>query len=209
MIELNNKQKIIIAIILTIILLVIGYYIWDITQDNSEIIEDYDEQNIEEIEDNIKISQSTEIIIHIAGAVENEGIQKLPENSRVADAIEAAGGLTSDANANCINLAQKIADGQKIYIPFNNEEETSVEKMSEVNIQEPVQIIDDTSEKLVNINTATQTELETLSGIGTSTATKIINYRKENGKFKSIEDIKNVSGIGENKYENIKNNITI
>lgn len=209
MIELNNKQKIIIAIILTIILLVIGYYIWDITQNNSEIIEDYDEQNIEDIEDNTKISQNTEIIIHIAGAVENEGIQKLPENSRVADAIEAAGGLTSDANVNCINLAQKIADGQKIYIPFNNEEETSVEKMSEVNIQEPVQIIDNTTEKLVNINTATQTELETLSGIGTSTATKIINYRKENGKFKSIEDIKNVSGIGESKYENIKNNITI
>ena len=204
MIELNNNQKIIVAVILTIIILVIGYYILDITQNNDiEIIENTEQAN--EKTENI-VENISEIIVHIAGAVENEGIRKLPENSRIADAIEGAGGLTSDANINKINLAQKIYDGQKIYIPYNSEDENILEQQviieqNEVNIQ--------TTDNLVNLNTATQTELEMLPGIGTSTASKILEYRKENGYFTKKEDIQNVSGIGESKYQTIKDKITI
>lgn len=150
--ELNKNQKIIIYIILTLIVLVIIYYIWIITHEDEEtIVQEYNE-----IENNeYAISNVTnEIIVHVAGAVENEGIQKLPENSRIADAIEAAGGLTKDANSKSINLAQKISDGQKIYIPNNNEE--IPENHNKDNIEEP-QISTNTAEsELVNINTATR-----------------------------------------------------
>ena len=200
MIDLNNKQKIILVAILIAIILIVGYYIWSITQNSEyEIIE---EDTSQEKLENISNSLSTEIIVHIAGAVENEGIQKLPENSRVADAIEAAGGLTSDANTKNINLAQKILDGQKIYIP------TITEETSEEIIQNSEETTNIFETGLVNINLATQTELETLPGIGPSTASKIISYRNENGKFNQIEDIQNVSGIGESKYNQIKDRIT-
>lgn len=122
--------------------------------------------------------------------------------------MEAAGGLTGEADINKINLAYIVKDGQKINIPNVN----SVENESYIteNIGENI-IVEDvkTSSSLVNINTATQTELESVTGIGPSTALKIIKYREENGKFKKIEDIKNVSGIGNAKYETIKNEICV
>lgn len=205
MIELTKNQKIIILVILGIVALVIGYYMFGTMQNQEEEIKNQninlDIQNVQEQ----AVDKNSEIIIHVAGAVYNSGIKKLSENSRIADAIEAAGGLTSDANINNINLAQKIADGQKIYIPSINDDE----------ITEQI-IIQDTQENnslfnsaIININTATQTELETLPGIGPSMASKIIEYRKENGSFKDIEDLKNVSGIGESKYAQVKNKITI
>ena len=119
------------------------------------------------------------------------------------DAIDAAGGLTSDANTKNINLAQKIVDGQKIYIPTMDED---INEETIKNLEEASSIFET---GVVNINLATQTELETLPGIGPSTASKIISYRNENGKFNQIEDIQNVSGIGENKYNQIKDRITI
>lgn len=117
------------------------------------------------------------------------------------------GGLTSDADITNVNLAYKVDDGQKIYIP--NKAESSdikniVTKENGEGIVQEVRILNK-----VNINTATQTELETLSGIGPSTALKIITYRSQNGKFKTIEDIKNVPGIGESKFKQIENEITI
>lgn len=204
MIELNKNQKIIVGGILLVIILVIGYYIYKITQEPEintlEIMED----KVEIAEENQNID-NTEIIIHIAGAVENSGIQKLHENSRIADAIEAAGGLTADANINSINLAQKIIDGQKIYIPsIDDDEITETVVEMPVETMETVEYMDS-----ININTASQTELETLPGIGPSTASKIIEYRKENGKFSSIEDVQNVSGIGESKYAQIKDKIVV
>lgn len=126
----------------------------------------------------------------------------------MADAIEAAGGITTNADIDRINLAYIVQDGQKINIPNVN----SVEKEIYIieNIGENI-IIEDikTSNNLININTANQSELETLTGIGPSTALKIINYREENGKFKTIEDIKKVPGIGESKFDAIKNEICV
>ena len=122
------------------------------------------------------------------------------------DAIEAAGGTLEEADLSKINLAYILEDGEKIYIPSMNdkEEEEYISSNSGDNSSNKNQ------EKLmININTATQEQLQKLPGIGASIATRIINYRKENGKFQDIMDIKNVSGIGESKFNNIKNYICI
>lgn len=148
-----------------------------------------------------------EIIVHITGEVANEGIIKIKKDSRLVDVIEKAGGTTEEADLSKVNLAYQVKDGQKIYIPNINDKE-----IQEYITEEPgdsIIIEGKESKSKVNINTATQTELETLSGIGPSTALKIINYRKENGEFKQIEDIKNIPGIGEAKFENIKEEICV
>ena len=132
------------------------------------------------------------------------------------DAIDAAGGLTEDADMSKINLAYVLEDGVKIKIPSVNDKNEVREDNNVTNGAEIVDsVLEDTSNsansksKMININKASQTELETLPGIGPSIALKIINFRNENGKFSSIEDLKKVSGIGENKYENIKNLICV
>lgn len=122
--------------------------------------------------------------------------------------MEAAGGLTGEADINKINLAYIVKDGQKINIPNVNSVENNnyiTEDIGKNIIMEDVK----TAGSLVNINTATQEELESVTGIGPSTALKIIKYREENGRFKTIEDIKNVSGIGNAKYETIKSEICV
>ena len=132
------------------------------------------------------------------------------------DAVNSAGGFTDEADTEKVNLAYELTDGVKVYIPSKN-----VDKESNITTQEYIttesgdnEIVEETEMKpkdniLVNINEATQTELETLPGIGPSIALKIISYRKENGKFSTIEDIKNISGIGENKFESIKDLISL
>ena len=194
--NLNKKQKIIfIGMFVIMITTIIYYFMQQNTETELEITE-----NIEDIE-NIN---TEEIIVHITGCVEQEGIVKLKEGARIADAIEQAGGVTSDADMKKINLAYKLKDGQKIYIPSNIEEEA-------VTITHGVGVVveEQQQEEKININTATQTELETLSGIGPSTALKIIQYREENGYFSDIEDIKDVPGIGESKFEAIKDSICV
>ena len=127
-----------------------------------------------------------------------------------------AGGSLEDADLTKVNLAYTISDGQKIYIPKVGEFISSQGEFSEYissefgnnDLIENENGITSGGEK-VNINTANQTELETLQGIGPSTAQKIIDYRKKNGKFESIEDVQNVKGIGDGKFEDIKDNICV
>lgn len=148
--------------------------------------------------------------VHIAGAVENECIVSIEDGARIADVIEMAGGLTDEADIRNVNLAYKVEDGQKIYIPRKDEDITEIIlDGNEVYEIGNMKSKNDGELGIVNINTASQTELETLSGIGPTTALKIIKYREENGKFQNIEDIKNVPGIGESKFEAIKENIKV
>lgn len=137
--------------------------------------------------------------------------------------LKRHGGVTEDAYVEDINLAYKLEDGMKIHIitkiekekqTINKVEDTKTEEMTEKYITtfsgvSGEDTMEDVQSTKININAATQTQLETLPGVGPSTATKIITYRKENGKFKTIEDIKQVSGIGESKFEKIKNYITV
>ena len=143
------------------------------------------------------------IVVHITGAVPRPGVYALPEGARVQDAISAAGGFLAEADKEFINLARILEDGEMLEIPY-------VEGFSPV-IPTPVQTIitggSDTD--LININTASSLELESLPSIGPTTAQKIIDYRTENGPFFSTEDIINVSGIGPGIYERIKDLITV
>ena len=208
--DLNKKQKIIVIILITII--GIGIYCY------TNAIENTSEEEIENVleiaQDNTtKETEEKNIFVHIAGCVQKEGMLELSANCRIANEIEKAGGLTQEADLSDINLAYLLEDGMKIYIPNQNERQENNENAENTAKAEntPSMQIQDTNTKqdVININTATQEELDTLPGIGPATATKIIEYRKEKGKFKQKEEIKEVSGIGEAKYEKIKEYISI
>ena len=193
--NIDKKYIWIVSIVIIAIIIIIIYAIN--TKDNSKEIY----ESLEIVEDKeLKKEEKEKIKVHVAGAVVTEGLVELEEGARVEDAIKGAGGTTINANIKDINLAQKLQDGQKIYIPKQDEEEKYKIENNNENISNVGKI---------NINTATQTELELLTGIGPSMAGKIISYRNKNGKFKSIDEIKEVSGIGEAKFEMIKEEITI
>lgn len=216
---LSKKQKIIFFIILAIMISVIIYYIYStlykddftfsyddtnlISDDLIENTKDTNISNLENLEDN-------SIIVYVCGAVKESKVVTLKENSRVCDAIDAVGGLSKDADLTNINLAYILEDGEKIYIPKIGEE-VKAESESTTSSSSSYSTYSSNSVKnnKININKATQTELETIPGVGPSTALKILDYREKNGKFSKIEDIKNVSGIGDAKYEKIKDYITV
>lgn len=225
MYNFTKKQKIILGIIIVIIIgLIIVYFYTKENSINNIDFSTYDNKTNNQAENtqdnNTKIDVPKEIIVHISGAVHTEGIIFLTEGSRITNAIDKAGGLREDADISEINLAYPLEDGIKIYIPTKTERKEN--KIPTDNMQEyiksgeeykqnqntltenPKTNTSSTNFKKININTATQTQLEDLPGIGPSTALKIINYRKEKGKFQKIEDIKNVSGIGDAKFANIK-----
>ena len=199
----NKKQKTIITVIGTVIIFIVGIFLMikEEKTSNNKYEQYIYEENIKKEEDS-----KEKIQIHVVGEVENEGVVEVDEGSRIIDIIEAAGGSSEGADLNKVNLAYEVEDGQKVYIPNINDEVTE-----EYVTNDSGDGIIENNEKtfLVNINTATQTELETLPGIGPSTALKIINYREENGKFKKVEEIQNVAGIGEAKFESIKKFICI
>lgn len=214
--NLTKKQKIIFGIIIIFMVAVIVYYIYSTLNqyDFNNTSEDVDENlilnDITDEDTTDESTESTDILVHVSGCVKNNIVVTLPEGSRINDAIEAAGGLTKDADLTNINLAYILEDGEKIYIPKKGEEiEMNSESISgQTNTSVPTSSSSNKTSK-ININKATQAELETIPGIGPSTALKIINYREENGKFASIEDIKNVSGIGDAKYDQMKEYITV
>ncbi len=206
---LNKKQKIIVVVLIIIMCIVIGYYIISKT-------EKYDYSDIEKISNIIEEDQEVDdniienkIVIHITGEVEEEGVIELEKGARISDAIEEAGGTTEEADLSNVNLAYSLSDGQKVKIPNINEKDEEIIVVEEKAGDNIIIEGNKSKEEKININKAAQTEIETLPGIGPSTALKIIAYRNEHGKFKNIEDIKNVSGIGDSKFENIKEYICV
>lgn len=206
---LNKKQKIIVVVLIIIMCIVIGYYIISKT-------EKYDYSDIEKISNIIEEDQEVDdniienkIVIHITGEVEKEGVIELEKGARISDAIEEAGGTTEEADLSNVNLAYSLSDGQKVKIPNINEKDEEIIVVEEKAGDNIIIEGNKSKEEKININKAAQTEIETLPGIGPSTALKIINYRNEHGKFKNIGDIKNVSGIGDSKFENIKEYICV
>lgn len=151
------------------------------------------------------------IYVHIVGEVRNQGVIALNKGQRIVDAIEKAGGVSEEADLSKVNLAFVLSDGQKVRIPSVNESTEVVQEV--VTAGGGNNIVQGGSSAgsfvKVNINNASQTELETISGVGPSLAAKIINYREKNGRFKNIEELKNVSGIGDAKFEGMKDFIEI
>lgn len=205
--NLSKKQIAIVIIVGFMFFIIIGGYLYNIySKDNEDIFEDEEiaiEENYQQ-----KAEKSGKVVVHIAGEVNNPGIIETNTGSRIADIVEQAEGFTEEADISKINLAYIVEDGQKITIPSKNVEEAEyIEQENENGVIEESKSKDSSIGK-VNINKATQTDLEQLPGIGPSTALKIIEYRKNN-KFKRIEDVKNVSGIGEAKFEKIKEYIDV
>ncbi len=160
-----------------------------------------------EVSDTIIDSEET-VVVYICGAVVSEGVYTLSYGSRVVDVLDMAGGYKEDAAKGYVNLAEPLSDGDKIYIPFQDEVD------DEKNISQKIKGKDDIygssdGDRLVNINKATRDELMTLPGIGGSKADDIISYREEHGKFSKIEDLMNISGIKTGVFNKIKDMITI
>lgn len=144
------------------------------------------------------------LIVHVDGAVAQPGVYTLAVGSRVQDAIQAAGGLLPEANTASVNLAAILQDGSRVFVPTL--QPTSPPGAP---IVSPPARFSPSLGNLININTATQAELESLPGIGPALAQRVIAYREANGPFQSIEDIMKVSGIGPKTFEKIKDLITV
>lgn len=199
----EKKKKILVAIICVILIILVIIKIIDIyyekNEDKTISITNFIESDDEDEE------KDTKIKVYITGEVKNQGVIELEEGDRIADAIEKAGGKTEQANLKDVNLAYQLEDGQKIYIPNINDMEAEIVDDSSNGIIEDEGMTTET----VNINKADEVELQSLNGIGASLAASIVQYRNENGKFKTKEDLKNVPGIGDSKYENIKEKIKV
>ncbi len=162
------------------------------------------------------------IVVQVEGAVENPGMVFLPHGSRLGDAVEAAGGFTSQADTSEVNLAHPLEDGERIDIPYAGDSPGSQSRSGDVYSLEfreylipgDENLIRDDSHSyggssLVNINTADEAELQTLPGIGEELAQRIVRYRAFYGQFERIEDIMEVEGIGEGRFDAIRDLITV
>lgn len=141
-------------------------------------------------------SGASKIMVHVAGAVNRPGLYRLAPNARVNDAIEAAGGPTAAGDANALNLAEKVKDGQKLTVPDRSASAQTANQNA-------------AGTATVNINTASKEALMTLPGIGEVLAQNIIDYRTKNGPFSSAEEIKEVNRIGDKLYEQLKDRISV
>ena len=153
-------------------------------------------------------SKAAGIYVYICGEVANPGVYELSEDSRIYEAVDAAGGFTENAARESINLASKVSDGMQITI-YNKEEAASLPAGGTSAGKNSGQDQMSGSSSLVNLNTATKEELMTLKGIGESKAEDIIRYREKSGGFKKIEDIMKISGIKEAGFQKIKDSITV
>jgi competence protein ComEA len=173
------------------------------------------EENIkeEEVINDEEILSVSYIYIDVKGAVKKPGVYKLVSGSRVIDAINISGGLVKNSNTNYLNLSKVLKDSDIVKIYTNEEidnmskEEIDVMDTSDSKVEEEIE--KEETLGLININTAPISELDKLEGIGEAKASAIVEYREKNGLFKSIDDIKNVSGISESLFEKIKDFITV
>ena len=193
------------------------------TSDNPDTSEKTDISEMSNISDNVGMSDNTQqtLYIYICGAVKNPGVYELEAGSRLYEAVEQAGGLTEAADETCLNLARQVIDGEQVVI-LTQQQTAALEKAGKytpgqtsiVSANSTIGVSNTTATSiqesgLVNINTATISELTSVSGIGESRAQAIIAYREKNGSFRSIEDIKKVDGIKEGLFAKIKDKITV
>ncbi|ADO76792.1 helix-hairpin-helix domain-containing protein [Halanaerobium praevalens] len=206
---MKNKSKTIIIVVVIMALVFIAY-----SQKNLKNESDFKSLNDLSLKESSIASKSnnkkaTKVIVHLSGAVKNPGVYKLTESDRLIDLIKAAGGLTTKADLDQINLAEKLFDGQKLKIP-------SLLKLKETsNLKAKNKVINqnysskNTDSKYLNINRASQAELESLSGIGPAKAATIIKYRSDNGPFAQKKDLLKISGIGPKTLANIEDEIVL
>jgi len=139
------------------------------------------------------------LTIHVAGAVLRPGLYKLDEGTRVADALQRAGGAAPDALLDDLNLASRLTDGQKVLVP------RAVAAAPAAGAPAAAAA----GSGLINLNTASVEQIDSLPGVGPALAGRIVDYRKKNGPFSSVDDLDNIEGIGPKKLENFKDLVTI
>ena len=216
------RKQIITGIIITI-LLIIPFIYFFVTKDKTKKVkkEVVVEEKLEKKEEKEK---TTIFKVDIKGEVNVPGIYSLSNDSRVIDVIEKAGGLTEQADTSVINLSKKIND-EMVIIIYSEQEVRDFEKTKEIEKQVETKCLQKDENSLkndacintnnnnpigkININTASKEELMTLNGIGESKANDIIKYRETNGNFETIEDIKKITGIGDNVFAKIQEDITV
>ena len=210
---LENKQKILrVAIIALLILATLFLFLFRTgNQNDKEMIKQSETDS-----QTVQTEESTDVIVvDVSGEVKTPSVIELPPDSRINDAIRAAGGLTKNADITQINRAAVISDGEKIFIPTKqNEQSEDGSNLSETSGQNSTGMTGNTGEQgtgtgQININNASSTKLQEVPGIGPVTADKIIQYRTANGLFRKLEDIMKVSGIGDKTFAKMKPYICI
>ena len=203
----HNKPALFIGLIL---LVAIGVYYFihlegggEGTQVSNEWIEEElpmysNEPQPLELEENPQEEEN--LVVDVKGAIKSPGVYEMKLGDRVIDVIEQAGGLHENADSNNVNFAMKLVDEMVLYIPIVGEELTPEPTVGGVQNQ---------GDGKVNLNKASEAELQTLTGIGPAKATAIIEYRDQNGGFKKVEEIMEISGIGEKTFEKFKDQITV
>lgn len=167
-------------------------------------------ENIEDVKTVDKTENMTKkISIYISGAVNSPGVVELKSNERLMEGVKLCDGLTDEADTNRINLAMKVKDEGHYIIPKEGEEIELNDSNENVENNNNDNNSGEGESKKININSASKEELDSLPGVGEVTAQKILDYREENKEFKSIDEIKNVKGIGENKFNDLKDYICI
>ncbi len=201
---LTKKEKI---VILAVVFIIISMVLFRMSSKN-ETQAKYEPLNIIStinLEDDLdKFEEITTIMVHISGQVYKPGIVQLDMGKRVIDAIDLAGGLKKEADLDRINLAKKLLDEEKIYIPKVGE--VLNDDIMDLQLTSISSNINSTNK--ININKCSQMDLESLPGIGPVLALRIIDYRTSNA-FKTVDDLKQVSGIGDKKYESLKDLIIV
>ncbi|HFI0214333.1 TPA: helix-hairpin-helix domain-containing protein [Streptococcus suis] len=166
------------------------------TSSSSELVEETSTEASEE---------PSQLVVDVKGAVAKPGLYTLAAGARINDAVDAAGGLTSQADSKSINLAQKLSDEAVVYVASKDENISVVVSTTASSAMSQ----EEKNTSLVNLNTATEADLQTISGIGAKRAADIIAYREANGGFKSVDDLNNVSGIGDKTMESIRPYVTV
>ncbi len=177
------------GIIVGFIVLSLGYFLFQ----NDEEPPEFTVPKQQEI-----VTEDTYIYVDIKGAVKYPGVYKLDDDSRVFHVVQKAGGFLQEADDLAINLSETLRDEMVIYVPLLSEEYPLI-----------TDVIENEDNGIININTATQLELESLPGVGPSTAKSIIAYREEHGEFVTVDDLLNVSGIGEQTLADLKPYIVV
>lgn len=235
----KNLVKIILLVILIVIVGGLFFREYLSSSAKSDISMEEDVLEVEEEMDleQEKVEEIVKVHVDIKGAIKNPGVYELDSTKKIIDVVNLAGGLLDKADTSLVNLAKKVTD-EMVVIIYTKEEIKDAKAKGELSLKVNDSCVCPTisndaclnnngsseksksssnsksttttkSDEKININTATLEELQTLSGVGEGKAKAIISYREENGNFSSIEDILNVSGIGESIYEKIKNNITV
>ena len=223
----NTNPKIVIGIAaIAIVALIVGLHVAftgaSAYSDDSSGLERVDEVDAPIVQDEFQDDETESanealIYVHVAGCVKEPGVYSLSSSARVDDAVKAAGGLKKAADGEAVNLAEPLSDGQQIIIPEKGNEAIQAAEGVARASQRALSSFGSSTDSskgpavdgLVNINTASSEELRTLSGIGEAKAQKIIDYREQNGPFSSVDDLTNVSGIGEKTLESIRSSICI